>query len=192
MTRVWHKRELAHVPFTNPRTVDSKKIAHTCDLIRDSFPQATTMRAATQDLLTLLQSEPFRQGDPTACAAASQSWYKRHNLDSTTMSSLLVQFSAQLLHAVRSNQLAPKVASDLLARLIALSDLEMPPSLFALQEVLARLAEQASEVAATGAEQEQFVRREMGRILPTLPQRDSHESDSCRYTGRYGALRRSA
>lgn len=148
------------------------------------------MRTASQALLALLQTQPFKDSQPEACAASARAWQQSHQLDNAAVATLLTQFGAQLLHAVRSNQLAPQAGSELLARLIALADLEIPPSLYALQEVLQNLSEQQTDAATS--DREQFVRREMGRILPTLPQRDSHVADTCRYTGRYAALRRSA
>lgn len=149
------------------------------------------MRAASQALLALLQTGPFKDSQPDACAEAARAWREQHALDNASLATLLTQFGAQLLHAVRSGQLAPQSGGELLARLIALSDLEIPPSLYALQEVLLNLAEHQRQ-GAQSTDNEQFVRREMGRILPTLPQRDSHVADACRYTGRYATLRRSA
>lgn len=149
------------------------------------------MRVANQELLALLQTAPFKEGRPDACAESAIVWQQKHQLNDAALSQQLTQFGAQLLHAVRSGQLPAAAGGDLLARLIALSDLEIPASLYALQEVLQNLAEQQRQASAP-ADSELFVRREMGRILPTLPQRDSHVADACRYTGRYAALRRSA
>ena len=149
------------------------------------------MRIASQALLALLQTPSFKDGQPQACADAARQWQQEHQLDAASLSTLLTQFGAQLLHVVRSGQLAPQAGSELLARLIALSDLEIPASLYALQEVLQNLAEHQRQ-ARDDTDKEQFVRREMGRILASLPQRDSHVADACRYTGRYAALRRSA
>lgn len=146
------------------------------------------MRVASQELLALLQTAAFKESQPERCAEQTQAWLQRHQLTEPALAQLLTQFGAQLLHAVRSGQLAAKAGAELLARLIALADLTIPPSLFALQEVLQNLAEQAT----AAPDRELFVRREMGRILPTLPQHDSHQADSCRYTGRYTTLRRSA
>ncbi|NQD38886.1 hypothetical protein HPT27_17860 [Permianibacter sp. IMCC34836] len=150
------------------------------------------MRVASQELLALLQTRPFKDSLPDECAAAAAQWQSKHQLEPAALTSLLTQFGAQLLHAVRSNQLAPQAGSELLARLITFSDFDIPASLYALQEVLQNLAEQQRGPVETRPDSELFVRREMGRILPTLPQRDSHQSDACRYTGRYAALRRSA
>lgn len=149
------------------------------------------MRVANQELLALLQTAPFKEGRPDACAESAIVWQQKHQLSDATLSQQLTQFGAQLLHAVRSGQLPAAAGGDLLARLIALSDLDIPASLYALQEVLQNLAEQQRQTSAP-TDSELFVRREMGRILPTLPQRDSHVADACRYTGRYAALRRSA
>lgn len=140
----------------------------------------------------MLQTPPFKEGQPEACAESARRWLAQHELTAAGLSTLLTQFGAQLLHAVRSTQLNAQAGSELLARLIALSDLDIPPSLYALQEVLQNLSEQQRQPVAQQPDSELFVRREMGRILPTLPQRDSHVADACRYTGRYAALRRSA
>ena len=150
------------------------------------------MRAASQELLALLQTLPFKESLLEACADSVREWRARHQLEAAAINSLLTQFGAQLLHSVRSGQLAAQAGSELLARLLALSDLDIPPSLYALQEVLQNLAEHQQGPIEGQPDSEMFVRREMGRILPTLPEREPHQSDSCRYTGRYGALRRSA
>ncbi len=150
------------------------------------------MRVANQELLALLQTAPFKEGRPDACAQSAVVWRQKHALDDAALAQLLTQFGAQLLHAVRSGQLPAAAGGELLARLIALADLDIPSSLYALQEVLQNLAEQQRQASASAADSELFVRREMGRILSTLPQRDSHVADACRYTGRYAALRRSA
>lgn len=145
------------------------------------------MKSANQALLKLLQQSSFSEGKPEACALATAAWQAQFQLTESMLAQALTQFAAQLLHGVRTTDMSPANASELLARLIALSDLEIPPSVFALQEVLQNLAEDNHSVT-----DQQLIRKEMGRILPTMPRTELHESDRCRYTGRYQDSRRMA
>lgn len=145
------------------------------------------MKSANQSLLTLLQQSSFSEGKPEQCALAVAAWKAQYQLTELTLAQALTQFAAQLLNGVRTTDMSPANASELLARLIALSDLEIPPSVFALQEVLQNLADDSNSPT-----DQQLIKKEMGRILPTMPRTELHESDRCRYTGRYQDSRRTA
>lgn len=153
------------------------------------------MLPASQDLIQVLRSRAFSDGDSTECARALQLWQQRHQLDPQHLHELMLQFGAQLLHAVRNTTMAPNIASELLTRLLVLGDIEIPPSLYALQETLNRLHEQwqhaasatqtSSNVVNGDSAANEFVHKEMGRILSTMPDLHGHHADQCRYTGRF-------
>ena len=145
------------------------------------------MKSANQALLKLLQQSSFSEGKPELCALASAAWQAQFQLTEVMLAQTLTQFAAQLLNGVRTTEMSPAIASELLARLIALSDLNIPSSVFALQEVLQNLADDSNAVT-----DQLLIKKEMGRILPTMPRTELHESDRCRYTGRYQESRRTA
>jgi len=145
------------------------------------------MKSANQALLNLLQQSSFSEGKPEQCALVSAAWKAQFQLTEPMLAQALTQFAAQLLNGVRTTDMSPANASELLARLIALSDLEIPASVFALQEVLQKMAEDSHSPT-----DQQLIKKEMGRILPTMPRTELHESDRCRYTGRYQDSRRTA
>jgi hypothetical protein len=150
------------------------------------------MNPVTQDLFNLLR--PIAQGtnETDGCAKAIQQWQQRHHLTPDAIGPLLTQLGAQLLHAVRSKQLSPDVAGDVLSTLIIFGDTDIPPALYALQATLKLVAEHKPTTAESVTNPEQLVREHMGRMLAAMPERSQHKAEQCRYSGRFGSLRRTA
>lgn len=145
------------------------------------------MKSVNQQLLSILQQPAFADADADACSALVQKWRQANRMTDAAVATHLMQLGAQLLHNVRNKETTPAAASELLVRLIALSDLPIPATVFALQEVLQTMSEH-NQVAANNEQ----IKREMGRILPSMPTTHLHQVDDCRYTGRYREPKRSA
>jgi hypothetical protein len=150
------------------------------------------MNAVTQDLFHLLRQVAQGKLEQDQCAVALKLWRTRHELVGEQTASVLTQFAAQLLHAVRTNQLPADIASELLSNLIVFGDLDVPPALYALQATLKLMADQKAANDQSGPSPEQFVKEQMGRMLAAMPERSQHKAEQCRYSGRFGSLRRSA
>ncbi len=147
------------------------------------------MKALSQSLYELLQTPVFSEAQNDACAQAVRQWRIQHNIDDQLLPQVLTHLAAQLLHAVRCGQFRAAHAAETLNRLLVLSDLDIPPSLYALREAMSLLSQRprAGQTARDGND-EQFVRHTMGRILPTLPVSQAHVVDAIRYHGRFGLL----
>ena len=150
------------------------------------------MNPVTQDLFNLMRSVAQGKTELEQSAAQLTLWQQRHLLDRAQTQQVLTQFAAQLLHAVRIRQMPADMASELLSTLIVFGDLDIPPALYALQATLKLLADHKLAAQQDALAPDQFVREQMGRMLAAMPERSQHKAEQCRYSGRFGILRRTA
>lgn len=150
------------------------------------------MNPVTQDLFSLLRAVAQGKTAIEQLATQVRQWQQHHQLDAAQTAQNLTQFAAQLLHAVRIKQLPAHAACDLLSNLMVFGDLDMPPALYALQATLKQVADSPFATTQDSPASERDVREQMGRMLAAMPERSQHKADQCRYSGRFGSLRRIA